>query len=88
MPDHIHMLVRFPSGAHFARTVGNWKQGVARFQHVNWQENFFDHRLRNASERLEKWHYIRRNPVARGLCIAERDWPHVCAPSSEDGEAR
>jgi putative transposase len=84
MPDHIHALLRFPSAADMAKVVGSWKQGVARFQKVRWQENFFDHRLRSAKECQEKWRYILHNPVVKGLSVMEDDWPHVCAPSSED----
>ncbi|HWA26630.1 MAG TPA: hypothetical protein VG734_13300 [Lacunisphaera sp.] len=88
MPDHIHALVRFPYETDLATVVRNWKRGVTRFQSVRWQENFFDHRLRNAQERQEKWDYIRRNPVVKALCAHEDDWPYVCAPSCEDEEAR
>jgi putative transposase len=88
MPDHIHALIRFSRDADLAKIVGNWKQGVAHFQKVRWQENFFDHRLRSAKERQEKWLYIRRNPVVKALCVEEDDWPYVCAPSSEIEEAR
>jgi putative transposase len=88
MPAHIHGLIRFAHDADLAKVVGNWKQGVARFQKVRWQENFFDHRLRNAKVRQEKWLHIKRNPVLKGLCTTENDWPYVCAPSSDNEEAR
>ena len=53
----------------------NWKRGTNRFQHTEWQEGFFDHRLRTDSEVNNKWDYIRRNPVVKGLCATEDDWP-------------
>jgi putative transposase len=56
-------------------TMRNWKRGTARFQGVEWQEGFFDHRLRTDEEANEKWHYIRRNPVVKNLCATEGDWP-------------
>jgi putative transposase len=76
MPDHIHTLLRFRSEPGMAVVVGNWKRGTARFQDVHWQNNFFDHRIRNKAEAGEKYGYIRRNPVIKGLCAVEGDWPH------------
>lgn len=58
-----------------AATIRDWKRGTARFQGVNWQDNFFDHRIRNPQEAEEKWHYIRKNPVVKGFCVNENDWP-------------
>lgn len=66
--------------------VGNWKKGTARFQGVQWQENFFDHRIRTRQEAMEKWHYIRLNPVAKNLCRRSDDWPH-CWSSTASQEA-
>lgn len=74
MPDHVHAIVAFP-GLRLSGALRNWKRGVARFQDVAWQENFFDHRLRHEAERERTWRYIRRNPVAQGLCETEDDWP-------------
>ncbi len=76
MPDHLHALLRFPYNSALAETVRSWKRGTTRFQKVTWQENFFDHRLRNEKEAQEKWHYIRLNPVVKGLCASENQWPH------------
>jgi putative transposase len=87
MPDHLHALVRIPSEAGLAPVVHDWKRGAARFHGVVWQENFFDHRIRHAKEGLEKWAYIRRNPVVKGFCSHEEAWPHVWAPP-RDEEAR
>lgn len=76
MPDHLHALLRFSPGCGMTQTVKNWKQGTARFQKIQWQDNFFDHRIRSRQEAQEKWHYIRMNPVVKGLCDHEDDWPH------------
>jgi putative transposase len=76
MPDHLHALLRFPSERGMTLTVKNWKQGTARFQGAHWQDNFFDHRIRIHKEAQEKWHYIRLNPVVKGLCEKPDDWPH------------
>jgi putative transposase len=74
MPDHLHALLHFPPNRSMTGVVRDWKRGTSRFQGVRWQEGFFDHRLRNDKERRDKWCYIRRNPVAKGLCVTEEDW--------------
>jgi len=74
MPDHLHALLRFSHETNMSAVMSSWKRGVARFQGVNWQGNFFDHRIRNKGEAAEKWHYIRLSPVVKGLCASEDDW--------------
>jgi putative transposase len=88
MPDHLHALVQFPCESDMSRTVRDWKRGAARFHGVRWQDNYFDHRIRDRRSGLEKWHYIRRNPVAKGLCPREDDWPHVWMASRGQEKAR
>ncbi len=75
MPDHWHALLAFPRDSGMAPAVRNWKRGTAKFQDIHWQENFFDHRIRNLGKHGETWHYIRRNPVVNGLCASEEQWP-------------
>jgi putative transposase len=75
MPDHLHALIVFPRESGMSLTLRDWKRGTALFQDVHWQENYFDHRIRNEEEAREKWDYIRRNPVVKGLCAREDDWP-------------
>jgi len=76
MPDHLHALLAFPREPGMAATIREWKRGAARLQGVKWQENFFDHRIRSDKFRAETWHYIRRNPVAKGLCPDEDSWTY------------
>ena len=75
MPDHWHAMLAFPDDPGMSLALRDWKRGTTRFQKVKWQDNFFDHRIRHQHEADEKWHYIRRNPVVKGLCAAEEDWP-------------
>jgi putative transposase len=75
MPDHAHAILAFPATPGMSETVRNWKRATSRFHHVQWQEGFFDHRLRSDSEARDKWDYIRRNPVVTKLCASEEDWP-------------
>jgi putative transposase len=75
MPDHAHAILSFPAEPGMTVTIRNWKRGTKRFQEVEWQEGFFDHRLRTQEEANEKWHYIRRNPAAKNLCDTDDAWP-------------
>ncbi|MSU49011.1 MAG: hypothetical protein EXS37_07995 [Opitutus sp.] len=75
MPDHVHVILSFPRIPGMTVVTRNWKRGTNRFQHVKWQEGFFDHRLRTDAESNDKWHYIRRNPVVKEFCTAEDEWP-------------
>lgn len=80
MPDHLHALLHFAPDKPMAQTIRDWKRGTARFQRVKWQENFFDHRIRDEKQGDEKWWYIRRNPVVKNLCRTECDWPWWWSP--------
>ncbi len=75
MPDHLHAIAAFPSEPGMSEVLRNWKRGTARFQHVQWQDGYFDHRLRTEKEARETWDYIRRNPVVKNLCPTEVNWP-------------
>jgi putative transposase len=77
MPDHLHALLAFPHNAGLAAVVKRWKSFHSRSNNVSWQDGFFDHRIRNEREFELKAHYIRQNPVVKGLCAREEDWPWV-----------
>ena len=79
MPDHLHLMARFPKDPGMRATMGEWKRWTARMLGIEWQRDFFDHRIRNAQEYEEKAFYIRQNPVRKGLVAAARDWPHAWA---------
>ena len=55
MPDHVHALLAFPADAPMAKTIGTWKRYATRELGVKWQDNFFDHRIRNDQEFTEKF---------------------------------
>ncbi len=84
MPDHIHATMSFSLLHPFSRTVGKWKGFQSVKFGVQWQENFFDHRIRSDRELEEKEAYIRRNTVAKGLCARPQDWPWVISPAQEE----
>ena len=81
MPDHVHALLAFPPTLAMSRVVGDWKRFIARADGVWWQTNYFDHRLRHEKERAETYGYILRNPVVKGLCAKEDEWPWIFRPS-------
>jgi putative transposase len=66
-----------------SRVVGDWKRYQERELGIAWQDGYFDHRLRNDDEFDEKCHYIRMNPVRRGLCGSPAEWPWVVEPWRE-----
>lgn len=83
MPDHLHALLSFPKRESMSSVISDWKRFHARNNHVVWQDGYFDHRLRDdeRGEQLEmKIDYIRRNPVAGGLCDRPEDWPWILEP--------
>jgi hypothetical protein len=81
MPDHIHAIVGFPRDPGMSETLRHWKRGTSRPHGIEWQDGYFDHRLRSQTEAQKTWHYIRRNPVAKQLCASEDDWPWWWNPS-------
>jgi len=40
-----------------------------------WQRGFFDHLIRNTESYVQKWDYVRENPVRAGLVSRHEDWP-------------
>ncbi|MBI4622787.1 MAG: transposase [Verrucomicrobia bacterium] len=77
MPDHLHGLLAFPPPSAMSRTLGDWKKYHAQRHQVQWQDGYFDHRIRDAREFEEKAAYIRQNPVVKKLCARAADWPWV-----------
>jgi REP element-mobilizing transposase RayT len=89
MPDHVHMLY-YPweddEGNRYTKTeiVGAVKSASAHA--VNkvlgrkgplWQDESFDHVLRNEESTEEKVYYIIDNPVRKGLCQEPDDYPYL-----------
>jgi len=74
MPDHLHAILSFPQEAVMGRVIGDWKRYLTKETGVRWQSNYFDHRLRNEDAFIEKCHYIRTNPVRKGLCPQPGQW--------------
>lgn len=79
MPDHLHALLILPLNQPMHAIIGAWKGFHAKRMGLKWQNNFFDHRIRGQQELKEAGAYIRLNPVRKGLCRDENDWPWVIA---------
>jgi len=77
MPDHLHGIVTFPQGFHLRRNLTQWKRWLASKHNVDWQDGFFEHRLRSLESAIEKANYIRMNPVRAELAEKPTDWPYI-----------
>lgn len=76
MPDHLHGIVTFPLRFHMRDIMSDWKRWTATKLGIEWQDGFFDHRLRSIESAAEKGNYIRNNPVRAGLVADFREWPY------------
>ena len=77
MPDHLHAIMSFSPEVGMAKSINDWKRYTCVQGRIDWQRDFFDHRLRKDESYIEKAHYIRMNPVRVGLCQAHEKWPYV-----------
>lgn len=84
MPDHIHFIATFDLSKGLRNTVSAWRRHLATSFDIEWQSDFFEHRLRNQSKFEEKCHYIRMNPVRKGLVESPTDWPYALDRASLD----
>ena len=85
MPEHVHFFAApSPVAARdLSYWVGRWKRATAVRLNLGrageepfWQPGFFDHVLRSAASRAEKWDYVRQNPVRAGLVVDASQWPY------------
>ena len=87
MPNHVHAIAQpltFPDGGAVnlseiirsvktfsARTI-NAKRGI---RGTLWQDERYDRIIRDEVELLQKWQYLRQNPVERGLASTPEEYP-------------
>lgn len=85
MPDHLHGIfsVEVDCRRGLQGVIQDWKRYTCRAFGVDWQRDFFDHRIRNEADRAEKWNYIRENPVRKGLVTSFDKWQHVWFPDRQ-----
>jgi putative transposase len=78
MPDHVHLILAFPDFDKRVQIVmSKWKEWTAKSLKIEWQRDFFEHRLRKEESFREKADYILANPVRAGLVEKVEDWPYV-----------
>jgi putative transposase len=78
MPDHAHALISFPrSGKSIKSILSQWKEWTAKQVRIDWERDFFEHRLRREESLQQKADYILNNPVRAGLVQNTEDWPYV-----------
>jgi putative transposase len=78
MPDRVHVVVWFPEVAKRVQTVvSKRKEWTAKSLKIDWQRDFFEHRLRKEESFREKTDYILANPLRAGLVERVEDWPYV-----------
>ena len=81
MPNHVHVLLRpqiqLP-------VITRWLKGstarqgnliLGRTGKAFWQDESFDHRVRDEVELARIIHYVEHNPVSAGLVSDPADWP-------------
>ena len=87
LPDHVHALVQplsHPEGGAYG--LAEIIHSVKRFSvyQINrlrgtkgslWQDERYDRIVRDEAEFLEKWNYIRNNPVKDGLAARPEEYP-------------
>jgi len=92
MTDHVHLMLKpvtIEPGVDFS--LSKILQGIKGFssREINqfrgakgqlWQDENFDRIVRDYDEFLEKWNYIRLNPVKTGLCQAPEEYPFLWEP--------
>jgi len=82
MPDHVHALLSFPPARRTLKEIVRlWKRWSARQLGIQWQRDFFEHRLRSDEIYREKADYILANPVRKGLVKEAKDWPYKFIPA-------
>ena len=78
MPDHVHLVLGFSDRERRIEViVSKWKEWTAKSFDIEWQRDFFEHRLRRDESFREKADYVLANPVRAGLVDRIEDWPYV-----------
>lgn len=86
MPDHVHLLLTLGHRLRLGQVMGKLKtlsrkQGETTW---SWQDDEFEHRLRNIESIDDYGFYIFMNPYRAGLCPLAKEWPWwICPQSSE-----
>ena len=77
MPDHVHFIATFNLDRGIESRLIAWKRYQSKTLGLEFQRDYFEHRLRNDDEYVEKAAYINDNPVRKGLVSRPEDWPYL-----------
>jgi putative transposase len=83
MPDHVHLFCAPRDVAVPLRNwIKFWKSLASRrwprpAEQPVWQLDFWDTQLRRGESYAQKWDYVWRNPVRKGLVSQPEDWPYA-----------
>jgi REP-associated tyrosine transposase len=92
MPDHVHLLLTpLTQESGYEYPLGKILQGIKGFsaREINklrlskgnlWMDENYDRIIRDFDEYLEKWHYLRNNPVKDGIRLAPEEYPFLWEP--------
>ena len=79
MPDHLHLFCApHDLAMPLNRWVSYWKRLFTQRAHNSnwtWQSLHWDTRLRRSENYTQKWHYVRENPIRKGLVQNADEWP-------------
>ncbi|MFB2898278.1 transposase [Aerosakkonemataceae cyanobacterium BLCC-F50] len=87
MPDHVHILIQpLPKSADEFWSLSSIMHSIKSYsskeiakvmKHIGtvWQDERYDHIIRNDRELAEKWEYIRQNPVKAKLSATPEEYP-------------
>jgi putative transposase len=89
MPDHVHLLIEplLKDETEFW-TIGSILHSIKSYSakqipnvmlHIGkvWQDGRYDEMMRNEQEFINKWEYIRQNPVKAGLSNTPDEYPFL-----------
>ena len=92
LPDHLHCIWTLPAGdadfstrwrlikAAFARSIPNGERLSTRRERTGergiWQRRFWEHAIRDDTDRARHVDYIHFNPVKHGHVGRAADWPY------------
>ncbi len=77
MPDHVHCLFTLGTKLTLSQTQGKFKsltRTALKTIDLDWQSNFYDHRLRNDALLEPFARYIYLNPYRKHLCPVNQIW--------------
>jgi putative transposase len=80
MPERVHLLISEPERKTLAVAIQMLKQVVTRRLRPSnsgqafWQRRYYDFNVSSNEKRVEKLHYMHRNPVNRGLVEKPEEW--------------